>query len=114
MPILLNSDKLRYFNREDRRRIIQRKGGSYGKAIFLPKGESIFSSIIKGIVDNKDTIKNIADTTVNTASNVSKLVTGTIKDSEEIKNLRLKNEALEKDMSERERKRKKGGSFFLV
>jgi hypothetical protein len=135
MTIILDRDRNEYVDKSEIKKL-----KSYGNALWLPKytgdafylpqdvddGEGIsdvFGNVVKFISDNKDTIKNVADTAssvVSAASSVAGNVIDNIKKVKELQAMKKQlgngEEAIPEEGAEKIAKKvsKTGGAFHII
>ena len=98
MVIVHDSDKYKYFDKQQKVELIKYSNGVKnvydGKAIDLPKriyeGENVFSDIFNFIVKNKDTISNVASATSSVVDSIGKIGNTTLDTINKIKQLKNK------------------------
>ena len=134
MVIILDRDRIDYVDKNEIKKL-----KSYGGSIWLPKYQGsafylpqeidegdgftdMFGNVVKFISDNKDTIKNVADTAssvVSAASSVAGNVIDNIKKVKELKAMKKQlgnGEEIPEEITERIAKKvpKKGGAFVII
>lgn len=116
MSVILKYDRKKYIPKEELR--IKRK---YGQAIYLPRnGDGItdlFKTISNAILNNKETIKSLADVGSNitsTVGNVANTTINTLKNIEELKALKRKGAIIPEKEIEEISEKHEGGSFFKI
>ena len=125
MVIVHDTDKYKYFDKQRKVELIKYSNGVKnvydGKVFYLPRriyeGENIFSDIVNFISKNKDTIGNIASTSLCVADSVGKISSNAIDVVRKIKELRHKpsftNDAINKVLNADNTPKTKNGFFYV-
>ena len=122
MVIVHEFDKHKYYDKQRRVDIIKYSNGVKkiveGSAFYLPRrqydGENLFGDIIKFVLDNKDTIKNIAGVASSVADTVGKVGSTAIdivKKARELRKPAITDDAMNKVLNAKE---VSGTGFYYI